>query len=145
MAAITARIDVGRRLAAERQRKGVTQATVARRAGLAAEYLSRIETGRVQPTFRTVLRVAEALDVGLDRIVCPSTPRQPDPCPVSGGACMLELVRSEAVIRRGERGASFTPKELRLLRRVADWIRTAPRDRVRALEILMEDLMPVRR
>jgi hypothetical protein len=50
---------------------------------------------------------------------------------------MLDLIRS-----RGRHGVeeTYTPREVRLLRRVAAWVRGARAERLRAMEVLIEDL-----
>jgi len=136
--------DVGRRLRAARLQCGLSQGTVARRAGIAASYVSRIETGKIQPSFRTVLRIQRALKLELEEILGPPEEHR-GPCPVSaGGICMLDLILSEKDVARrpgAAKGEHYTPREVRLLHRVAIWIRHANPDRLRALEIVLEDLI----
>lgn len=130
--------DLGRRLAGERQRKALSQAAVARRAGVAAEYLSRIERGRIHPTLRTMLKLTNALGLDLADLVGPHPARR-ETCPISGSRCVLDLVRSEIDIRR-ERAVAFTPREIRLLRKLADWIHGASPECLHAVETLFEEL-----
>ena len=87
-------IDVGKRIAGWRKRKGISQIEVARRADLAPSYLSRIEKGRIHPTFRMASRIASALGMSLDDLLGHSPPRRKGrPCPVSvSGACLIDLV-----------------------------------------------------
>ncbi|MGD8277857.1 MAG: helix-turn-helix transcriptional regulator [Gemmatimonadota bacterium] len=134
--------DLGRRITAARLRRGYSQGTVARLSGVAPSYLSRIENGKIQPTFRMVLRILRALRVELSEIVEPGslTRHAKGPCPVSAhGRCLLELVRSEADLSREQADESYTPRQVRLLRRLARWMRTVRDDRLRAMEILLED------
>lgn len=49
------------RLATRRQAAGLSQAELARRAGVRAETLNRIERGRTTPDFATIRKLAEAL------------------------------------------------------------------------------------
>jgi DNA-binding XRE family transcriptional regulator len=56
--------SVGPDLRARRHEQGLTLSEVARRAGIAVETLSRIETGRTDPSVRTVRSVLRALDGG---------------------------------------------------------------------------------
>jgi len=128
---------VGQRLATARMMRGLAQVELARRAQVAPSYLSRVETGKVQPTFRSVMHIAGAMGAELSEIVGPDTPgelrRQ---CPVTAkGQCLLDLVAQEADHER------YSPREIRLLRRFAAWIKTAQSDRVRAIEVLLDDLM----
>jgi transcriptional regulator with XRE-family HTH domain len=109
---------------------------VARRAGIVASYLSRVENGKIQPTFRMVWRLLAALRCDLQEVIGPESPAAPlGHCPITGaGRCMLELIRPEPG------GESYTPREVRLLRQVATWMKQARQDRVRALEVLLEEL-----
>jgi len=130
-------VDVGQRLAAARLLRGLAQAEVARRAGLAPSYLSRIENGRIQPTFPTVLRIAGVMNADVAEIVERPAPTGDTrgPCPVTRrGTCLLDLVRPEADDEH------YSPREVRLLRGFASWIKSAAPDRLRAMEILLEEL-----
>jgi len=130
---------VGRRLAAARLQRGLTQKTLARDAGLAPSYLSRIENGHVRPTFETVMQIVRALDADPAEIVGPATKttraRRHGPCPVTpGGQCLVDLIRPAAAPEH------YTPREVRLIRRFAAWLKQAPPNRIRAMEILFTDL-----
>lgn len=137
-------LDVGRRLAAARMRRDLSQATVARLSGFAPSYISRIETGKVHPTFRTVQRIAEAIRIPFSEIAATGSVR-PDNragCPVTaGGMCLLDLIRSEADVERGTNGEFFSPRQIKLIRRFAGWLRAAKPDRLRAMELLLDDLI----
>ncbi len=53
-----------------RKERGVfCQAKVAQGAGLAREYVSRIEKGKIQPTLPTLLKIANGLDCQLWELV----------------------------------------------------------------------------
>jgi transcriptional regulator with XRE-family HTH domain len=134
--------EVGARLAAARGKRGLSQGTVARLAGIAPSYLSRIETGKVQPTFRTALKVASALKVSPDEIVgSPALSHDHGACPIStSGRCMLDLIRSEAQATRIASGEIYTPREIRLLQRLAQWMQGVSSDRLRAMEILLDEM-----
>lgn len=51
-------LSLGRRIAEARRAKGLTQAEVARRAGLTTRYISMVETGRRNPTFLVLNDIA---------------------------------------------------------------------------------------
>ena len=53
--------SLGQRIADRRHEAGVTQAALAREAGVRAETLNRIERGRTMPDFATVRKLVEAL------------------------------------------------------------------------------------
>jgi DNA-binding XRE family transcriptional regulator len=62
------RVSLARKIIRDRRRLGLSQAELARRAGIRPESLNRIETGRVSPSLRSVekidrvLKKAEALE-----------------------------------------------------------------------------------
>ncbi len=55
------RQTIARRLMIRRKRLGLSQAELARRAGVRAETLNRIERGKVDPDFATIRKLAVAL------------------------------------------------------------------------------------
>ena len=137
-------IQVGLRLAGIRANRGLSQGTVARRAELSPAYLSRIETGHVHPTFTTVMRVLDALQADLEELRAPDDvrPRTQPACPVTGhGSCLLELVRSGAELARAEGHEMYSLREVQLLRELATFMRTATPERVRAIEMLLRELL----
>jgi transcriptional regulator with XRE-family HTH domain len=130
---------LGRRLAGTRLRQGLSQAAAARLAGIAPAYLSRIETGKAQPTFRTLQRVARALRVPVERLLAdvprPGAPPRP-PCPVTAsGECLLDLIRLD----QAGRAEAYTPAQVRLLRRLAARVRRLGPAEVRAIEIALQE------
>ena len=136
--------EVGGRLAAIRSRRGLSQGTVARLAGIPPSYLSRIETGHVHPTFSTVLRLMGALHAELDELSDPDAihPLRHAACPVTAqGRCLLELIRTETQVARAEGREVYSLRELRLLQELAAFMRKGRPDRVRAIEMLIEELI----
>ena len=59
--------DISLRIATLRGR--MSQRELARRSGIDVSTISRIETGKVQPSLSTLVRVAEGLTVSLDQLV----------------------------------------------------------------------------
>lgn len=57
----------------ERERRGLTQAQLADAADVRQAAISQYETGKVEPTWSALCRIADALRVPLDRF------RRPDP------------------------------------------------------------------
>ena len=56
-------VKIGENVRAVRHRNFMTQAQLAKAAGLSQRTLVNIETNRVQPHFSTIIRLAEALGV----------------------------------------------------------------------------------
>jgi len=130
-------------LAAARLRRGRSQATVAHDAGIAPSYLSRIETGKVQPTYRTLARVARAIGMHFDELAefGAEGRNHGGRCPISEhGHCLLDLIRSDSKLARERHEDFFTVRQVKLLRRFAHWLHTIPPDRQFAMEVLIEDL-----
>lgn len=66
------RPSVGERLREARRERGLTLAEVAERTGVSAPTLSKIENGRVGANFNTILRIAEAMQVPVTRLIGPA-------------------------------------------------------------------------
>lgn len=138
---------IGQRLAAARLRRSRSQASVARDAGIAPSYLSRIETGKIQPTFRTLSRIARAMDVHLDELVAfdPTDHHRGAACPISShGQCMLDLIRADGDVARERHPEHFTTKQIQMIQKFAHWLQLIPADRQNAMEILLSDLLEAR-
>lgn len=60
---------LGDRIRAERTRRRITQEELHLGAGISRNVLQRIESGRHNPTFHTLLRIARVLDVPLAELV----------------------------------------------------------------------------
>jgi transcriptional regulator with XRE-family HTH domain len=132
--------EVGGRILAGRLRRGLSQGTVSRLAGIHPSYLSRIETGKVHPTVRTAVRIATALQLSLDELLGPSPSDSSEkPCPISpNGRCFLDLIESRA----GKKGApgAYSPRQLRLLRKLAGLVETGSPRLLNALESLSDEM-----
>ena len=135
--------EIGQRLCAVRLNRGFSQGMLARRVGISASYLSRIENGKIQPTFRTVTRILRGLKVGFEEVLPSDEVRgRKGACPVSRqGHCLLDLVGPETVEGGHGDEERYSPRQLRLLRRVAAWMIRAQPDRIRAMEALFDDLL----
>ena len=53
----------GANVARAREQRGLSQSQLARKVGVVDTYISRIETGRAQPSFRLLLALARQLDM----------------------------------------------------------------------------------
>jgi transcriptional regulator with XRE-family HTH domain len=134
--------DVGARLAAIRAGREISQGTASRRAGLTPAYLSRIENGRVQPSFAMVLRILTALHADLTDLAAPEALHEGHSaaCPVSAqGKCLLELIRSQADVARADGREAYSPRELRLLQDLARLVRKGSPERVHAIELILQE------
>ncbi len=134
--------DIGKRISACRSQRGLSQATVARRAGIDPSYLSRIETGRVHPTVRMATRISTALRVPMEDLLGQSPPdRKHQPCPVTrSGRCLMDLLDT------GAGGPSldpeaYTPRQIKLLRRFTTVLQKSSPNLQRALEVLFSEIL----
>ncbi|MCA9319883.1 MAG: helix-turn-helix transcriptional regulator [Planctomycetes bacterium] len=113
-------MSLGKAILRARHERGLTQATLGGRAGVATSYFSRLENGRVQPTMATISRIASALGVSLaDLVRFADEPegKRLHACPVSGsGECIGELIRSGRGQKPKVSKPTYGPEELRLLR-----------------------------
>lgn len=66
---------IGSRVRAHRQSRGWTLDALARAAGVSRRMVVSVERGEVNPSVGTLLRLAEALGVGLPTLVEPAEPR----------------------------------------------------------------------
>jgi DNA-binding XRE family transcriptional regulator len=61
-------------LAFFRKKRGISQDTLAKRAGITQGYLSEIEIGRKSGDVQTLRKIADVLKVSLDNLVVPEAP-----------------------------------------------------------------------
>ena len=135
--------DLGQRLTATRIQSGLSQNAVAYRAGLAASYLSRIETGKIQPTVPTANKIAAALRVSLGELLGPRPPElRNQGCPVSAsGTCMLDLIDPKWEFRSKGSKERYSPRQVRLLRCFAALVREGQPELMRGFELLVGSLL----
>jgi transcriptional regulator with XRE-family HTH domain len=77
-------MDIGKRLRALREAKGLSQGDIERRSGLLRSYISRVEGGYTAPSLSTLEKFAKALEVepyqllfhGEGRPTAPKAPEQ---------------------------------------------------------------------
>ena len=144
LTSISSELDLGARLASLRAGRGQSQGTTARLARLSPAYLSRIETGRVRPTFATVVRVLDALHADLvDLQTLESVrPHGGPACPVTAqGRCLLGIMRGTAEVVRADGREAYSLREIQMLRDLATFMRTATPQRVHAIEMLLQELI----
>jgi transcriptional regulator with XRE-family HTH domain len=64
------RINIGNRICVERKAKGLSQADLERRCGLARCRISWLEHGRSVPTIQTLEKIADALEIPVCSLFC---------------------------------------------------------------------------
>ena len=136
--------EIGKRLGSVRAQRGLSQGTVSRLAGLAPSYLSKIENGRIQPTFPTLWRILGALHADIADVLAaqPGSPRRPPGCPISAsGECLGQLIRSEAEVVRDRRRVFVSTREVKLLHDLLGWLKGTSPEHARALELLLEEVV----
>lgn len=63
---------MGKRIAANRKKKNITQEAFSEQLGISVQYLSRIECGRANPTLKNLVKIANGLECSLDELLCDS-------------------------------------------------------------------------
>jgi len=61
--------DLGTRLKAEREKQGLTQQTLARKASTKQDYIAQLERGSRNPSLRTLMNILSALDISADYLI----------------------------------------------------------------------------
>jgi transcriptional regulator with XRE-family HTH domain len=135
--------DLGQRVAAHRSQLGLTQTVVAKRAGLAASYLSRIENGKIFPTVPTAQKIATALRVPLSELLKPPLPQKKGKgCPVTArGGCLIDLIDPKWGFSSHSRAERYTPRQIRLMRNFTALVRNGSPEQIRSFEVLVGDLL----
>lgn len=105
--------DLAKRVAAARQRAGLTQAQLAEASGVTDETISRIERGRYEPAVSTLFRMADALEISLDHLAG-------EPERKGGGAARGRARLSPVVRRLRARIDLLTPDAQRALLAIAE-------------------------
>jgi transcriptional regulator with XRE-family HTH domain len=131
--------DLGQRVAASRSQLGLSQTDVAKRAGLAASYLSRIENGKIHPTVRTAQKIAGALRVPLAELLGPTPLQQRDQgCPVSSrGICLIDLIDHRPQLRSVDSDEHYSPRQIRVMRRFTKLLREGSPELLNSLDVII--------
>jgi len=135
--------DFGRRVAAWRRSLEIDQGTVAKRAGIRASYLSRVEGGKINPTVKTAERIAAGLGVPLVCLLSPnSSPEHGKACPLTcSGRCVLDLVQKRSARGRKDGAECYSPRDLRLVRHFMALVRQGDGSLLKGFEELMGRLV----
>lgn len=73
------RDDLGHRLRAAREQRGIGLRELARRLGVSASLISQIETGKTEPSINTLFAIVSELELPVNEIVFQSRPESPRP------------------------------------------------------------------
>ncbi len=135
--------DLGRRAAAHRSQLGLSQTVIAKRAGLAASYLSRIENGKIFPTVPTAQKIATALRVPLSELLGPTPPeREKKGCPVTAkGVCLIDLIDPKWGFGSRGRAERYSPRQIRLMRGFTALVRKGSPELLKSLEVVVANLL----
>jgi transcriptional regulator with XRE-family HTH domain len=138
-------MHLGTRILQARTARSLSQAELARRTGLAASYLSRIENRKIEPRPHTLRKIAEALGIPLAELFREgATAATLHQCVVTmSGNCIMESLRSRTrrAAPAAPGGESYTPRQLQLLR-MANYLILNGNDRVLdSLDLLFSSLM----
>jgi transcriptional regulator with XRE-family HTH domain len=138
-------MHLGTRILQARNQRGISQTDLARRAGLAASYLSRIENRKIDPRPKTLRKIADGLKVPLADLFRegPATAALHQCVVTMSGNCIMESLRSRKNQRRTTRpGAeSYTPRQLQLLRMSNYLIQNGSARVLDSLDLLFSSLM----
>ncbi len=111
-------MDIGRILRQRRERRNETLEAVAKRAGVNASSLSRIERGRNGATIGSLVRICEALEVSVIELFEEAEGR-PRHCHLSDPASAFDADTRELISAVED----MTPKDRKLLLVIAEAIR----------------------
>jgi transcriptional regulator with XRE-family HTH domain len=135
--------DLGLRVSAHRSQLGLSQTVIAKRAGLAASYLSRIENGKIFPTVPTAQKIATALRVPLSELLGP-TPSESKKkgCPVTAkGVCLIDLIDPKWGFGSRGRAERYSPRQIRLMRGFTALVRKGSPELLKSLEVVVSNLL----
>ncbi len=78
-------LDLGQRIRAIRQNKGLSQSEVEKITGIKREYLSKIENGELtNPTYNTIQKVCRGINISIGELLDPKEFRKTRPEPIIG-------------------------------------------------------------
>ncbi len=98
--------ELGARVRAWRVDRGLSQSEIERRAGLAHNAISRIETGEVAPRLATLERIADVLGISIEQLQfrLPAMTRfsVPSKQAADGAIALMEMIDALPIERRDE-------------------------------------------
>ena len=111
---------IGKRIRAERIKKGWQQAELAFRSDVTSAHLSHIETGKTKLALPTIVKTANTLSVSVDELLCDSL-EQVKPvydkkiaeeladCDAAELQAMLEIIHTTKTVIRKNRKVTYAP------------------------------------
>ncbi len=134
-------LTAGQQIRTVRRARRLTQRELARKTGLAEPFLSRIETGRAQPSLRSIERLAEGLGVTVGDLLATRAEGFRPACPVSvSGRCIAELLYQPGPRMRWP-AERYSTRQLRLLRLSNYLVLFGGPETLDALETVMHGLL----
>jgi len=141
-------MHLGTRILQVRTQRRLSQTELARRAGLAPSYLSRIENRKIDPRPKTLRKIAQALGIPLAELFREgSYSAESQQCAVTmSGNCVMDLIRARKNKRsKMDPGAeTYTPRQLQLLRMSNYLIQKGNARVLDSLDLLFSSLMASR-
>ena len=138
-------MTIGTRILQARNQRNLSQTELARRTGLAASYLSRIENRRIDPRPKTLRKIAEALGLPIAELFREGAAAAAlHQCAVTmSGSCIMDSMRSRKNRRRKAQPGteSYTPRQLQLLRMSNYLIQNGSARVLDSLDLLFSSLM----
>ena len=138
-------MQLGARILQARSQREISQTELARRAGLAASYLSRIENGKFDPRPKTLRKIAGALGIPVAEFFREGSEAQAlHQCVVTmSGTCIMDSMRNKKDKRRKTQPdtESYTPRQLQLLRMSNFLIQNGNARVLDSLDLLFSSLM----
>ena len=135
---------LGRAILKLRHEKGLTQADLGSRAGLAATFVSRVENERIEPSLASLARLARALDVRVADLFNAVEGLHEPPCHVCPVSSTGECVGSLFAPARGREAegdkAIYRPADLSILRLADHVVRRGSKETIAALRTVLEAL-----
>jgi transcriptional regulator with XRE-family HTH domain len=136
-------MSLGRRITEIRLSKELTQGAVSGKTGLAVSYLSRIENDHIEPSFTTLQKIADALEVNLvDFFGYEEQKKFSETCPVSlSGQCMAENIYGAGRKRLKIDPESYSTRQIQLLQLANYLVLFGDKKLLELLELLLVSLI----
>jgi transcriptional regulator with XRE-family HTH domain len=63
-------VAIGKRIKDVRAKQNITQQTLAKKAGISVQFLSNVENANAKASLATIVKIANALETGVDALLC---------------------------------------------------------------------------